>query len=184
MRLNQLSLLDQIVLALVAETPRHGFDVSETLVSDEALALAVTVRRPLVYRALDDLASAGLITIARKEQGARGSQRVVYRVTAKGRKVNVTWLDAIVEHPRDARVELLAKFALRARRGLPQKRLAAAQRRAFEPIAIALSRSPSGETPAAALVRRWRLESVRAMVALLGDLEKNGEGARRVSSQP
>ncbi|NDG77267.1 MAG: PadR family transcriptional regulator, partial [Acidimicrobiia bacterium] len=72
MRLNRLSLLDQIVLALVAESPRHGFDVAENLATDEALSLAVTVRRPLVYRALDDLAAAGLITVARREPGSRG----------------------------------------------------------------------------------------------------------------
>ena len=183
MRLNRLSLLDQIVLALVAESPRHGFDVAENLATDEALSLAVTVRRPLVYRALDDLAAAGLITVARREPGSRGANRVVYRATPKGRRVNTTWLNSVVSHPRDARIELLAKFALRSRRGLPHQRLAAAQRRVFEPIAAALSRSPSGESPAAALVRRWRRESVTAMVTLLADLEKNGAGGRRGASR-
>jgi len=182
-RLNEPSLLDQIVLALVAESPRHGFDVSECLAKDEALAMAVTVRRPLVYRALDDLAAAGLISVARREPGARGAQRVVFRVTPKGRRTNTKWLNSVVAHPRDARIELLAKFALRSRRGMPQRRFAAAQRRIFEPIASALSRSPTGESPTAALVRRWRRESVSAMVGLLADLEKNGAVGHRGSSR-
>jgi DNA-binding PadR family transcriptional regulator len=184
MRLNELSLLDQIVLALVVESPRHGFGVADALATDAALAMAVTVRRPLVYRALDDLAHAELIAVARTESGARGAPRVVYRASRRGRSVSNAWLDGVVAHPRDARLELLAKFALRSRRGLSSKRLALAQRNVFEPIATALRRSPPEETPAAALVRRWRLESVAAMIALLRDVETGGLGGPSVPRAP
>jgi len=170
-RLNDISLLNQVVLALVVEQPRHGYGLVAALGSDEALAMAIAVRRPLVYRAIVDLERANLIVAGRKEVGERGSSRTVYRATPKGRRLSGHWLDAVVEHPRDARLELLAKFALRSRRGLSNRRLAAEQRRQFERVATALRRSPQPQTSAANLVRRWRYESVAAMIELLRDVE-------------
>lgn len=180
MRLKQLSLLDQIVLALVVEQPRHGFAVAAEISNDEALALAISVRRALVYRAIDDLRRASLVAAQRRETGQRGSPRVVWRATARGKRVSRAWLDEVVEHPRDARLELLAKFALRARRGLSLRKLATAQRQRFEPLATALRRNRRDETSAAALVRRWRYESVAAMVGLLRDLESHEFESKRV----
>lgn len=173
MRLNQLALLDQVVLALVAEAPAHGFGVVSAIEDDVALALAITVRRPLVYRSLDSLRRAGLVKSARVEAGERGAPRTVFQASAKGRRVSEAWLDSIVDHPRDARLELLAKFALRGRRGLSNGRLAAAQRRHFEGVASSLRQRRTDETSAATLVRRWRYESVVAMIALLRDVERD-----------
>lgn len=181
MRLNQLALLDQVVLALVTEAPAHGFGIVSTIEDDVALALAITVRRPLVYRSLESLCRAGLVKPARVEVGKRGAPRKVFQASAKGRRVSEAWLDSIVGHPRDARLELLAKFALRGRRGLANRRLAAAQRRHFESVASSLRQRRTGETAAATLVRRWRYESVAAMIALLRDVERD-ERRRTVSA--
>jgi DNA-binding PadR family transcriptional regulator len=171
MRLNDLALLDQVVLALLDEEPQHGFGVAKTLADDEALAMALTVRRPLVYRSIDGLESAGLVEPIRTEPGQRGAPRTIYRATKRGRRLTREWLDAVVTHPRDARLELLAKFALRARRGMSNRALAATQRRHFEPMAIALRSARADGNPTADLVRRWRYESLNAMVDLLRELE-------------
>jgi PadR family transcriptional regulator AphA len=171
-RLNDLALLDQVVLALLDEAPRHGFAVAKALADDEALAMAITVRRPLVYRAIDGLEAAALIQPVRTEPGRRGSPRTIYQATASGKRENRRWLDAVVAHPRDARLELLAKFALRARRGMSNRALAATQRRQFEPMAVALRTARSDADPTADLVRRWRYESLNAMVGLLRELER------------
>lgn len=172
MRLNDLALLDQVVLALLDEEPRHGFGVAKALADDEALAMAITVRRPLVYRSIDGLESAGLIEPVRTEPGQRGAPRTIYRATARGRRLTREWLDAVVTHPRDARLELLAKFALRARRRMSNRALAATQRARFEPMAAALRNARDDADPAAELVRRWRYESLNAMVGLLRELER------------
>lgn len=171
MRLNDLALLDQVVLALLDESPQHGFGVARALADDEALAMAITVRRPLVYRSINALALAGLIEPARIEAGKRGAPRTIYRATTRGRRLTREWLDAVVEHPRDARLELLAKFAVRARRGMSNRVLAAKQRARFEPMAAALRDARDDSDPATDLVRRWRYESLAAMVGLLRELE-------------
>ena len=171
MRLNDLALLDQVVLALLDEEPQHGFSVAKALADDEALAMAITVRRPLIYRSIDALAEAGLITAVRIEAGQRGAPRTIYRATPRGRQLTRTWLNAVVPHPRDARLALLAKFALRARRGMSNRALAATQRQRFEPMAAALRDTRDELNPTADLVRRWRYESLNAMVGLLRELE-------------
>lgn len=173
MRLNALSLLDQIVLVLLDEEPRHGFGVAAAIAADEALSMAISVHRPLIYRSIDRLHAAGLVEPARTEPGERGAPRTVWRTTAAGRDASLAWLGTTVPHPRDARLELLAKFALRSRRGMANRRFAAAQRRCFEPVAESLSTS-DGTEGAADLVRRWRYESVAAMIRLLRDLETTG----------
>lgn len=170
MRLNDLSLLEQVVLALVVEAPCHGFAVVQALEGDEALRMAVVVRRPLVYRAMDRLAQQRLVSAVRTEAGERGSPRRVYRATQFGKRVSSRWLSATVARPRDARVELLAKFALRARRGLSSRSLASAQVRRFEPVATRLGRSPKGEQGTAGLVRRWRHASLVATMSVLRDV--------------
>lgn len=170
MRLNDLSLLEQVVLALVVEAPCHGFAVVQALEGDEALRMAVLVRRPLVYRAIDRLAQQRLVSAVRTETGKRGSPRRVYRATPSGKRVSSRWLNATVARPRDARVELLAKFALRARRGLSSRGLARAQARRFEPLVTRLGRSPKGEQGTADLVRRWRHASLVATMSVLHDV--------------
>lgn len=173
MRLNSLSLLDQIVLSLLDEEPRHGFGVAAAIAADDALSMAISVHRPLIYRAIDRLHDAGFVEPARTEPGKRGNPRTVWRATRSGRAEASAWLGATVPHPRDARLDLLAKFALRSRRGMPSRRFAAAQRRCFEPFAEAL-RKAAADDGAAELVRRWRYESVAAMIRLLRDLERTG----------
>lgn len=175
MRLNGLSLLDQMVLVLVDEEPRHGFGVATAIADDDALSMAITVHRPLVYRAIDRLHAEGLLAPDRTEPGDRGAPRTVWRTTSAGRAAARGWLESTVPHPRDARLELLAKFALRSRRGMANRRFAAAQRRCFEPVAASLRSRGSDRAGAAAdLVRRWRYESVAAMIRLLRDLERTG----------
>jgi len=171
MRLLELSLIDQVVLALLVEEPRHGFGVFHSIQQDDALSMAISVRRPLVYRSLNDLEKAGLIIPARTEEGKRGAPRTIYRATPKGKRTTTTWLDSIVTHPRDARLELLAKFALRSRRNMSNRRLAGAQRRHFESLADSFGRTEP-LTPTAELVRKWRYESINAMIGLLRELER------------
>jgi PadR family transcriptional regulator AphA len=171
-RLNDLSLTDQVVLALIAEEPRHGFGIAAEIAHDEALSMAIVVRRPLVYRSLNHLEDARLIEPSRTEAGKRGAPRTIYRATKSGIRQTDEWLEAVVTHPRDARIELLAKFALRSRRGLSNRRLAARQRKHFEPIAASLKKSVATSSTAD-LVRKWRHESINAMVGLLRELERS-----------
>jgi len=162
MRLND-ALADHVVLALVVEEPQHGFAIAKILATDEQLSQVITLTRPLVYRSLSTLVARGLIRATHTEPGKQGRDRTVYRATAPGRRVNTEWLSTVVDHPRDARVDLLAKFVLRTRRGLSNSSLARRQIAAFAPLSERLSRTRTNKD----VVSMWRKESLQATMSVL-----------------
>ena len=162
-----MSLTDWVVLAVIAEEPRHGFSVARELAPDAPIGQVWTVRRPLVYRSLEYLVAAGSIKASRTEPGSQGPHRTVYGVTRAGRARLGSWLAEPVEHPRDVRSELLVKFVLRARRGERLTPLAVRQLELFAPVADGLARAARRATGADRVVARWRLESMRAITRTL-----------------
>ena len=170
MRLYTPSLLDHLVLSIIDEQPRHGFGVAKELQGDESLSALINVRRPLIYRSINSLRDASLIRESKTEAGDQGSQRTVYRATTRGSRMTKTWLASTVDHPRDARLELLAKFVLRTRRGLSNRSLATKQRSKFLKIAAELNKAAKLASPDARLVALWRYESVNAMIRLLNSV--------------
>ena len=167
MRLYEPSVLDQIVLAIIGEKPRHGFAVSKELERDPSLSAVIRIRRPLVYRSINCLLDANLIRETKTEPGDQGSQRVIYATTATGKSTTSTWFNDTVDHPRDARIELLAKFVLRSRRNLKNQKLAKRQKKLFERQATKLQASANSATDDVRLVALWRVENINAMIRLL-----------------
>ena len=172
MRLYTPSVLDHIVLTLVCEKPLHGFAISKELDTDESLVAVMKVRRPLVYRSINSLEAAGLIKPTKTEAGVQGSERTVYSPTARGKTTSTEWLESIVEHPRDARIELLAKFVLRGRSNMSNTRLAKRQRDLFSTFAKDFKVRERSADPNTKLVARWRYESINAMIRLLDSVIK------------
>ena len=167
MRLYEPSVLDQIVLAIIGEKPQHGFAVSKELETDPSLSAVIRARRPLVYRSINSLVDAKLIRETKTEPGDQGSPRVVYATTATGKNTTTKWLNDTVDHPRDARIELLAKFVLRSRRNLKNQQLAKRQKKLFEQQAAKLQASANSATDDVRLVALWRVENINAMIRLL-----------------
>ena len=91
-----------------------------------------SLNRPLTYRAIDGLVDKGLIT-RRGQAAGRGRDRVILAATPAGRRLAKRWLDEPVQHLRDVRTELLVKLHLRARIGLDNEPLLAAQQQVFAP---------------------------------------------------
>ena len=172
-RLYSPSVLDHLVLALLDEQPAHGFAIAKLLSSDDSLSAVMRVRRPLVYRSLNALNDGGLIRASKTEAGDQGSERTVYRATARGAREISSWLDSVVPHPRDARIELLAKFVCRSRRGLSNVDLARRQRVVFDDIARDFDEDLATTNGAARLVTMWRHESVTSMITLLDRIERD-----------
>jgi len=81
----ELSLTEWVVLALVSESSRHGFAIARELQPGSDLGRILTVHRPLVYRALDRLGDAGLVSAGATEPGDAGPNRTVIKATRKGR---------------------------------------------------------------------------------------------------
>lgn len=159
------STTEWILLALLAEAPAHGFALAKALQSDHDLGRILTVRRPLVYRALDRLAAAEAAEPLQTEPGDAGPTRTVYRPTDSGRSQLDLWLAEPVVHVRDLRVAFLVKLRLLERVGRPLGRLIAAQRAALDDKIEALV-SAEGD-----VVDLWRSYNARAVAQFLDEIE-------------
>ena len=169
------SLTERVVLAVLVEGPGHGFALARELRADGDLGRIMTVRRPLVYRALDRLRDGGLVRATTTEQGDAGPNRVVHRATATGRRVTARWLEEPVPHVRDLRVEFLIKLRLRERRGLDLGPVIDRQRAELGDRLHRLGRGTSGAGPVD-VVERWRHHNARAVEAFLDDLASAHRG--------
>lgn len=163
--MEQLSLGAWAVLALVCEGATHGFAVARALEPGGEVGRVFALTRPLVYRAVDGLLADGLLSVLRDESSPEGPPRRVIVATAAGRARVSTWLQAPVEHVRDARIELLLKLLFLARASGDPRPLLTAQRCRFTDIVSALM----GDEDAADFVRAWRLASARAALDFVDD---------------
>jgi DNA-binding PadR family transcriptional regulator len=164
----QPSMSEYAVLSLLAGGPTHGFAISKTLEPDSELGRVITVRRPLVYRALDRLVEAGLAEPAHTEPGSAGPNRVIHRITTAGRRSVNRWLSQPVGHVRDMRIEFQLKLAVLDRLGRSPMGLIKKQRDALAQTLAALdARSPSMDS-----LELWRYHNALAAGAYLEDLEQ------------
>ena len=163
----RLSLTEHAVLGLLAERPAHGFAISRELAPHGPVGRILTVRRPLVYRALDRLVEAGLAVPKQTEPGDSGPQRVIHRVTPGGRRLLRRWLDEPVRHVREIRIEFQLKLVLLDRSGLTPLPLIAAQQEVLAPTLAALD-SLVEDTPDH--VELWRQYNAQAAAAYLEHL--------------
>ena len=165
-----LSLTEWVVLALLSESPSHGFAVARTLSRSTPIGQVWTVPRPLVYRALGRLEEQGLITEVGEEPGDPGPRRMIYEATGRGRKAAANWRAEPVRHLRDVRSAFLAKVLLRQRASEPLAPLVAEQRAVFAPLFALLAEQFDSEN-ADHVVASWRYESSQAVARLLDHLE-------------
>jgi DNA-binding PadR family transcriptional regulator len=161
-----LSLNEWAVLGLLAERPRHGYDIAAALRPDAEIGQVWRVSRQLVYRALDRLAALDLVEPRRQEPGDAGPRRTVYAANRRGRAAVRRWLRQPVDHLRDVRGALLLKLVLARRLDVDTEELVAAQRSRFSDQLEALASRPPADDP----VGRWRHHSAAAVAAFLDDL--------------
>ncbi len=167
MTTSSLSITDYAVLGLLAERPTHGFAISKELAPGSQVGRVVTVRRPLVYRALDRLADLDLAEPVHTEPGDAGPQRTVLRVTRKGRGQLNRWLSRPVAHVREMRIEFQLKLVLLERSGKSPARLVEAQRAALDPTLTALETTTTTDH-----LELWRRRNAIAAGEYLADLER------------
>ncbi|MCU1487761.1 MAG: PadR family transcriptional regulator [Actinomycetia bacterium] len=162
-----LNLTEWVVLAVAAEGTTHGFDIARELDERGDLGRIWTVKRPLVYRAIDSLARAGLLAGAGTEEGDRGPQRRLLQITPVGRRSVTKWLGEPVAHVRDVRTELLLKLALLERARKSPKSLLAKQREVLGPTVTGLREQLEGAEGFDAVLAKWRVESAEAVTRFL-----------------
>jgi DNA-binding PadR family transcriptional regulator len=162
----ELSLADWVVLGVVAERPTHGWPVVRELAPDGGLGRVWTVSRPLVYRSLATLLSAGLLEESGDGARERGPQRTIVRATRRGRAALRRWLDQPVDHVREVRSELLVKLALLDRAGRTSEALVERQLERLAPVFAAVSGKPAGGGFESVLAT-WRREQALAVQRFL-----------------
>lgn len=163
----RLSLTEYAVLGLLAEGPAHGFALAKQLAQGSDLGRMLTIRRPLVYRALDRLVEAGLARPAFSEPGEAGPSRIVHQMTGTGQDRLDGWLACPVEHVRDLRLEFLLKLTLLVRSRQSPLPLVERQREALRPTFAALEDQATGDH-----VELWRHHTAAAAAAFLDDLHR------------
>lgn len=162
-----LSLTEWVVLAVLAESPSHGFAIAKQLRSDTDLGRIITIHRPLVYRALARVVALGLAEPRSTEPSDAGPARVVHRITRRGARAVEGWLDQPVAHIRDLRIEFLAKVRLNQRRDRTIAPLVAAQQTA---LATTLDHLTNDEP--ADIVGSWRHHNATAARDFLARLAR------------
>lgn len=164
--MTELSVTEYAVLGVLAEDPRHGFALSRLLRPDGEVGRVFTVRRPLVYRALDRLVGYSLAEPVLTERGDSGPKRVIHRVTPRGWRQLRDWLEEPVDHVRDMRIQFLLKLTILGRAGISPARLVEAQRSSLKKTLAALE-DPDTNDP----VELWRQHNARAAGAYLEELQ-------------
>ena len=155
------------VLAILAEQPTHGFAVARAMSPEGEIGKVWTMRRPLVYRAIDTLADAGFARPTGTEPSSSGPRRTVIEATPAGREALARWLAEPVEHVRDARSLLMLKLLFLTRSDSDPAPLLTAQRERFESIAQRLTVAIDDADGFDQVLLRWRQESTTAAVRFI-----------------
>jgi DNA-binding PadR family transcriptional regulator len=166
----ELTLPDLVVLSLLAERPMHGYELNQELDRREVRDWA-GISRPQVYYSLRKLAGSGHLTRAGQSGERAGPERLVWRLTAAGRRALTQALardEWAVQRPPPPFLTWLALSAFAE----PSDRLRLIRRRreflagelARERATLAAILADTGPTiPAAALIvrlviRQWEVE--------------------------
>lgn len=166
------SLNDWGVLALLAERPAHGFQLAKAFAKDAELGQVWTIQRQQVYRALEHLERSGWVRSVREEESRSGPPRTVHAVSESGRRAVDAWLAQPVGRLRDVRHTLLLKLTFLERAGREATPLLRAQRRLADEMVASCERRSAGATARERIVLAWRLESARALARFLDAMEE------------
>jgi PadR family transcriptional regulator AphA len=150
------------VLALLAESPTHGFAVARAMAPDGEVGKVWSVRHPLVYRAIESLTARGLVRPAGTVPSRSGPQRTVLEATPIGKRTLARWLREPIAHVRDARSLLMLKLLFLTRRGADLEPLLEAQRARFAGLADGLTRAAGEAEGFDRALLLWRSENTTA----------------------
>lgn len=160
----ELSISEWAVLGLLVEEPSHGFAVSRAMAPDGEVGKVWSLRRPLVYRAIETLTKMQMVREAGTEASAAGPQRTVLAATPKGKRALTRWLRQPADHVRDARSLLMLKLLFLTRREADTTPLLTAQRDRFAALADRLTKTADTAEGFDRVLALWRLESTTVAI--------------------
>jgi PadR family transcriptional regulator AphA len=101
--------LEYILLGMLSQQPRHGYELHKELSTLEGLGLVWRIKQAQLYAWLDKLEKQGYLS-ARMITTESHPPRKEYRLTRSGHKAFEEWVLSPVEHGRELRQDFLAKF--------------------------------------------------------------------------
>lgn len=101
--------LEYILLDLVDQKPRHGYEIFKELEKLEGIGLIWHLKQSQLYALLDKLEAQELLT-GQILAGENRPDRKELRLTELGKQLLEEWADTPVESPRDMRQMFLAKL--------------------------------------------------------------------------
>jgi DNA-binding PadR family transcriptional regulator len=171
------------VLALLGEAPTHGFAIAKAMAPEGEVGKIWSVRRPLVYRAVDTLTAMGLVRPAGTVPSRSGPQRTVLEPTPTGRRALTRWLREPVAHVRDARSLLMLKLLFLTRRNADLEPLLSAQRELFVKLCERLTSAADEAEGFDRALLLWRLESTTASLRFVETMLGEPARARRAPTR-
>jgi DNA-binding PadR family transcriptional regulator len=169
------------VLAVLDEEPTHGFAIARALAPEGEVGKIWSVRRPLVYRAVETLTGMGLVRPAATVPSRSGPQRTVLEATPTGKRALARWLREPVEHVRDARSLLMLKLLFLTRREADLEPLLITQREHFATLAERLTAAAEEAEGFDRALVLWRLESTAAAIRFVETMLGEPARARRAT---
>jgi DNA-binding PadR family transcriptional regulator len=160
------------VLSLVDEGPTHGFAVARAMAPGGDVGRVWAMRRPLVYRTLEQLEARELTRVAGTEASATGPPRTLIESTDDGARMAREWLHEPVEHLRDARSELMLKLLFLDRRSADPGPLLIAQREWLVAREDELRASMDEAEGFARTLALWRAENAAAAIRFIDALTR------------
>jgi DNA-binding PadR family transcriptional regulator len=99
-RPRQRSPLAMVILSFVAEAPSHAYRMHELIKQRGKDSVVNVTQRNSVYQTIAQLLAAGLIRVRETRQHEGRPERVVYEITAAGKKTFYAWLEGMLGEPR------------------------------------------------------------------------------------
>lgn len=152
-------------LVLISQGVGHGYDLARHFAPDGSLGAVLTLSRPVVYRAIKQLESMGLVASS-EAVGVRGQLKWTLVCTAAGRRAAREWLTSPVDHLRDMRSDFLLRVLLLQRADEDTRDFVRAQRAALNERTTHILAGTSRDA-----VSLWRREQARAVLRFLDELE-------------
>lgn len=152
-------------LVLISQGVGHGYDLARHFAPDGSLGAVLTHSRPVVYRAIKQLESMGLVASS-EAVGVRGQLKWTLVCTAAGRRAAREWLTSPVDHLRDMRSDFLLRVLLLQRADEDTRDFVRAQRAALNERTTHILAGTSRDA-----VSLWRREQARAVLRFLDELE-------------
>lgn len=152
------------LLGLLDQKAAHGFALARAMAPDGEVGRIWSIRRTMVYSALDHLERWALVQPKATVPSDSGPRRTILEATTSGIAALNDWLQEPVERVRDARSLLMLKLLFLTRRGENVAPLLSRQREVCMAQAHQLASAAEDAAGFDRALLLWRLHSTRAVI--------------------